>query len=174
MSDYQYQHDIFFQYTYGSTAFLFYLTVINIADFKFSLAKCGTLLAAVAVSCVCFIGTVIPKAAPYPKYYRENFLHYEQVRDVLDTIPDDASVCATTFYTTYLSQRDVIYDVRYASVAHLLDCEYIVLTTSSESCYKSYAENGENGLRNLIVLLEANGYSLYEESEGSVVIYHKD
>ena len=32
MSDYTYQHDIFFQYTYGSTAFLFYLSVINYED----------------------------------------------------------------------------------------------------------------------------------------------
>ena len=34
MSDYQYQHDIFFQYTFGSTAFLIYLTVVNLADLK--------------------------------------------------------------------------------------------------------------------------------------------
>ena len=174
MSDYQYQHDIFFQYTYGSTAFLFYLTVINVADLKFSPVKYGALSAAVAVSCCCFIGTVIPKAVPYPRYCRDNSQYYEQVRNVLDTIPDNASVCATTFYTTYLSQRDVLYDVRYASVEHLLDCEYIVLTTSSESCYKAYAENGENGLHNLIALLEANGYCIYEEMEGSIVIYHKD
>ena len=33
MSDYQYQHDIFFQYTYGSTACLFYLTLVNLKDF---------------------------------------------------------------------------------------------------------------------------------------------
>lgn len=32
MSDYPYQHDIFFQYTYGSTACLMYLTVVNLAD----------------------------------------------------------------------------------------------------------------------------------------------
>ena len=29
MSDYPYQHDIFFQYTFGSTACLAYLTVVN-------------------------------------------------------------------------------------------------------------------------------------------------
>ena len=31
MSDYQYQHDIFFQYTYGATACLFYLVVVNLS-----------------------------------------------------------------------------------------------------------------------------------------------
>lgn len=34
MSDYQYQHDIFFQYTFGSTAFLVYLAVVNLADIR--------------------------------------------------------------------------------------------------------------------------------------------
>ena len=39
MSDYQYQHDIFFQYTFGATAFLFYLTVLNLADIKLELVR---------------------------------------------------------------------------------------------------------------------------------------
>ena len=34
MSDYTYQHNIFFQYTFGSTAFLFYLTKKNQAAEK--------------------------------------------------------------------------------------------------------------------------------------------
>lgn len=34
MSDYPYQHDIFFQYTFGSAAFLLYLTLLNLADLK--------------------------------------------------------------------------------------------------------------------------------------------
>ena len=32
MSDYTYQHSIFFQYTYGSAACLFYLTAVNLAE----------------------------------------------------------------------------------------------------------------------------------------------
>ena len=173
MSDYQYQHDIFFQYTYGATACLFYVTAVNIADFKLSLTKHGVLLAALVTSAACFISVVVPKATPYPRYYKENRLHYTQIRNVLDIIPADASVCATTFYTTYLSQRDVVYDVRYATTEHLLDCEYVVLTTTNESCYKSYAESGENGLLNLTSLLERNGYSLVAQLEGTLVIYNK-
>lgn len=173
MSDYQYQHDIFFQYTYGSTACLFYLTVVNLADSKLELTRFAALTASAAVCIVCFIGTVIPKAQPYPRYCLENKEHYDQVRQVLDTIPDDASVCATTFYTTYLSQREVLHDVRYASTEHLLDCEYIVLTTTSESCYKNYAVNGENGLNNLVSLLYAKGYTLAGQLDGTLVIYQK-
>ena len=39
MSDYPYQHDIFFQYTFGSTACLAYLTVVNLADLAPVLGK---------------------------------------------------------------------------------------------------------------------------------------
>ena len=34
MSDYTYQHNINFQYTYGSAAFLFYLMILNYQDMK--------------------------------------------------------------------------------------------------------------------------------------------
>lgn len=173
MSDYQYQHDIFFQYTYGSTACLMYLTVVNLSDIRNNLPRYAFISAATAVCLVCFIGTVIPKAAPYPKFCIENQARYAQTRSVLDQIPEEASVCATTFYTTYLSQRETLYDVRYASTEHLLSCEYIVLTTTSESCYKVYAENGEKGLENLISLLTEEGYLPFSELDGALVIYKK-
>lgn len=173
MPDYQYQHDIFFQYTYGSTACLFYLVVVNLSDMKQSVTRHAFLSAAAAVCLVCFIGTIIPKASPYPKNCLKYQDHYTQIRQTLDQIPDGASVCATTFYTTHLSQREVLYDVRYASTEHLLDCEYIVLTTTSESCYKAYAVNGENGFDNLVSLLRKNGYTLFGQLEGTLVIYKK-
>lgn len=174
MSDYQYQHDIFFQYTYGSTAFLFYLVLVNLCDINTNAIRNSILVFATAVSLFCFVDTVIPKAIPYPKYCSENAQYYKQVRETLDTIPDDASVGATTFYTTYLSQRETLYDIRYASTEHLLSCEYVVLTTTSENCYKAYAVNGENGLNNLILLLDSNDYSVFAELPGSLIIYRRN
>ena len=32
-------------------------------------------------------------------------------------------MAATTFYTTYLSQRNEIYDIRYGSDAHIFNCD---------------------------------------------------
>lgn len=174
MSDYQYQHDIFFQYTFGSNAFLVYLTVVNLADLKINWQRIFALIAAVIVSAVCFGIVVAPKAMGYPVQAIQYYDYYQSIRDTLDTIPDGASVTATTFYTTHLSQRVVLYDVRYSSKEHLLETEYVVLNISSTSDYKKYATGGkENGFENLVKLLEKNGYTEYASLEDVVVIYRR-
>lgn len=174
MSDYQYQHDIFFQYTFGSNAFLVYLTVVNLADLKINWQRLFALGAAVIVSAVCLGIVVVPKAMGYPVQAIQYHDYYQGIRDTLDTIPDGASVTATTFYTTHLSQRDVIYDVRYSSKEHLLETEYVVLNISSTSDYKKYATGGkENGFENLLKLLEKKGYTEYASLEDVLVIYRK-
>lgn len=174
MSDYQYQHDIFFQYTFGSNAFLVYLTVVNLADWKINWQRLFALGAAVIVSAVCFSTTVVPKGIVYPELAIQHRAYYQRIRDTLDVIPEDASVTATTFYTTHLSQRDVLYDVRYSSKEHLLETEYIVLNISSIGDYKKYATGGkENGFENLVALLEQNGYTEFASLEDVLVIYRK-
>lgn len=81
---------------------------------------------------------------------------------------------ATTFYTTYLSQRGTLYDVRYCSLEHLLETQYVVLKISADSDFKKFAANGENnGFENLVNLLEENGYEPYKSIEDTLVIYRK-
>ena len=175
MSDYQYQHDIFFQYTFGSNAFLLYLTVVNLADLKTNWQRIFALVTATIVSAVCFGSVVVPKAMNYPEQAMQYYDYYQNIRDTLDTIPDGTSVTATTFYTTHLSQRKTLYDVRYCSQEHLLETEYVVLKLSASSDYKKYATGGkDNGFDNLVALLKENGYTEYESLDNVLVIYHKD
>ena len=173
MSDYTYQHDIFFQYTYGSTACLLYLTVVNIADFKQVFAKN-------LVACVClilcgtlFVQNIIPVAARYPLMIRNNHELYRNIHQTLEQIPDDASVAATTFYTTQLSQRETLYDVKYTSTENLLSAEYIALAIHSETNYKQYEIDGNDGYENLVRLLEQNGYTIFSQLDNVLVIYQK-
>ena len=172
MSDYQYQHDIFFQYTFGSNAFLVYLTVVNLADLKINWQRIFALIAALIVSAVCFGMVVVPKAMNYPVQAMQYHDYYQNIRNTLDMIPDGASVAATTFYTTHLSQREIIYDVRYCSKEHLLEAEYIVLKLDANSEYKKYETEGkDNGFDNLIKLLLENGYAEYASLNNVLVIY---
>jgi len=174
MSDYRYQHDIFFQYTFGSNAFLVYLTVINLADLKINRLRIVALIAATAVSAACFFNVVVPKAIRYPKQAIEYYGYYQNIRDTLDTIPDSASVAATTFYTAYLSQRDTLYDVRYCSEEHLLQTQYVVLSLKDSGSYKKYATaDKKNGMEALLRLLENQGYVEYAALEEILVIYRK-
>ena len=81
---------------------------------------------------------------------------------------------ATTFYTTHLSQRETLYDVRYCSLEHMLETQYVVLKISADSDFKKYAVNAEgNGFESLVNLLEENGYELYKSITDKLVIYRK-
>lgn len=174
MSDYQYQHDIFFQYTFGSTAFLIYLTVVNLADLKINWKRISALVAAVIISASYFYMVVLPVGLRYPIRAIQYQEYYQNIRDTLDTIPDNSSVTATTFYTTYLSQRTILYDVRYCSKEHLLETEYVVLNVNSNSDCEKYATGGiDNGYENLVKLLEESGYQEYGVIENVLVIYQK-
>jgi len=168
MSDYQYQHDIFFQYTFGSTACLMYLAVANLADLRIQWLRLGAMAAAVAVSFSFFTSLNVPKARVYPEYCITYAGYYSEVRALLDTIPDGASAAATTFYTTHLSQREVLYDVQYCSREHLLSTEYVALNVNSSSNFKKYG-----GYEGLVELLEENGYTLYAERPGTLTIWYK-
>ncbi|MBO5227792.1 MAG: DUF2079 domain-containing protein [Lachnospiraceae bacterium] len=171
MSDYPYQHDIFFQYGFGSTACLIYLTVVNLANLMSNWRR-SMLIPAVIISLVCFLTLIVPKAIRYPKNYIKYHDHYKSIQEALKTIPDEAAVTATTFYTSCLSQREVIYDLGYATREHVLETEYVVVNLSAD--LKKYADNGNNnGLERLIEFLEGNEYETVNEFEGVLVIYKK-
>ena len=175
MSDYPYQHDIFFQYTFGSNAFLVYLTVVNLADLKIDRQRLCAFIGAFVVSAVYFASAVVPKGVYYPMQVIRNYEHYRNIRDVLETIPEEASVTATGFYTAYLSQREILYDVLYCSREHLLETEYVVLRVDSDGECVQYATDGENnGYENLTELLRANGYSEYGAVKDVLVVWHKE
>ena len=173
MSDYQYQHNVLFQYNFGSTAFLIYLTAVNLSDLKLQLPRLAALGVAVAVSIGFFHSLIVPKIEYYGGLYSKHQAYYDGVREALDTIPDGATVTTHTFYGAYLSDRDVLYDIHYCTKEHLLSTEYVVLKKSYKSEFKKYEVNGENGYENLIALLEENGYVPYHNYQTSVVIYCK-
>lgn len=164
MSDYSYQHDIFFQYSFGSQALLIYLSLMNLADRK---EKSTVLWTAVLVAAVLFSRTVVPKAMEYPQRLWNGREQYQTVSAALEQIPEGADVCTTTFYTVPLSDRDVLYDVKYASQSHMLECEYIVLDVADRASCRKYG-----GLEGLRTLLEEAGYQCMTETE-YMLIYEK-
>ena len=173
MSDYKYQHDIMFQYTYGSTACLMYLVTVNLADMKDRMLRIAALGLALCVSASCFGARILPVAMQYPENCEKYEAYYDSIRSVLDTVPEDVSVAATTFYTTYLSRRDTLYDVRYASLEHILSCEYMALSVTDKNSYKPYAVNGEKGYENFVALITGQGYEKVAEYKGRLEIYKR-
>lgn len=172
--DYQYQHDIFFQYTFGSGALLIYLTAVNLADIKRNWQKNLALILALGMSIFAFAKVVVPKAVDYPIKAVRDYEYYQTMRDVLDKIPGDAKVAATSFYTAYLSGRDTLYDVYYCSEEHLLEAEYIVIDKTAKNNYKKYATGAKgDGYEAFVALLVKNGYTQYESIDSRLLIWQK-
>lgn len=143
MPDYQYQHDLFFQYSFGSQAFLLYLTALNLRELR---CRFPVLLLAAAVSLGSFSATVVPQAAAYTRQSIHYRAYYDDIRETLNMIPTDATVTASTFYTAYLSDREILYDLGYASRKHLLESDYIVVSHTDGA--KRYG--GQEGLASLL------------------------
>ena len=174
MSDYRYQHDIFFQYGFGSTAFLIYLTVVNLADVKSVKKQIIVSAAALTVCAGCFFGSVVPSAVRYPTAVIEKREHYQRLRAFLEQIPKDASVAATTFYTVPLSSRSVIYDVGYCSEEHLLSSEFIVVNPTDKGSLKKYAPgDDEEVFGRFEKLLHENGYETLSSYGDCAVVFEK-
>ncbi len=146
MPDYVYQHSIYFQYTYGSVAFLFYLSLLNFSELSSSFKRAVGVCAA-ASSMIFFSGTIAQKPN-YFNNYKINYENHNYVNKVLSSIPEDASVSASTFYVTGASQRKEIYsmdDNNYASDP--IHTEYIVLDlryTSNRRIYEVQYKENEN------------------------------
>jgi len=174
MSDYQYQHDILFQYAFGSTACLIYLTAVNLADIKIDRTRTVSLISAIAIAASCFSGVIYPTAISYPKRAAEREEYYDSIRAALDIIPEGAPVAATTLYTAYLSDREVLYDVRHSTTEHVLEAEYMALNVTGSTYFQKYNSDGKtNGYANFVKLITENGYELIEKVDGVLEIYKK-
>ncbi len=119
MTNYPYQYDIGFQYTFGSGAILFYLSVANYSDLGKNRRK--ILLCAVLSSVIIFSGGYLSKIT-----YVEDYISASQQREVIDEalklVPEDASVAASTRLVANLSEREVIYELETTKQ----NAEYIV------------------------------------------------
>jgi uncharacterized membrane protein len=148
---YVYQYDIGFQYHFGIAAFLFYALLKNLPDISPNVGR-RLLTLALCASLTLYALAVLSTAKSYQKLWRENKTDYQIISEALDTIPEDASVNASTMFVAYLADRAEIYEVDYHR--HATDVDYVVLDTrwgGWEEAYASYTESGYS------VVLERTG-----------------
>lgn len=161
LSDYYYQCDLGKQYSFGITAFLFYAAVINLSDIK---ERKGGFLAfsAAIVSVVMMVSLMYPRLTGYALTYRVSKENYERITEVLEEIPDDASVTASTFFVPKLSQRKVIYEQYYHKT---VDTDYLVLDLRGSNSTK-IAEIEQPYIN--------AGYKMIVNDEGLIRVYEKN
>ena len=109
MPDYVYQHNIGYQYTYGVTAMLFCLLVLNLADLG-DKVKHGFVLFG-----LCATVLLTAMRMPGQVLYLNRVITYADdnacIAETLALIPDDASVRTSTMFSPHLSRRSELYEI---------------------------------------------------------------
>ena len=119
ISSYQYLHNIYFQYHYGSSVILLYLSLLFANDVLHSRVDHVTkeryaFVAVLGLVCACSMTFKLwSRDFNIVRHVRSNQTKLAEVQATLDEIPPSASVRATTFMTTPLSNRTTLYDIRY-------------------------------------------------------------
>lgn len=157
---YKYQYDITFQYSFGISAFLFYVVILNLAERKESTRHLLSCISALT-SIMFFVILIAPPFVSQIKLYNNNKDVYKQLDAILEEVPEDASVTASRYLTVKLSNRDEIYDLHYHK-DNLTD--YIVL---------DMRENARETSLELFKQYKDNGYVLVSHHDGLADIYKK-
>ena len=154
-----YQHDIYFQYSFGSCTLLFCLAVMNWKDLTGALGRVGAkkrqmprrparqslsggrtagfvLLGIVLVLCIGAFAGWSSKADTYLKAYSRDKEEGAARWQLLSEIPDDAEVAAGTFVTTQLWDRDLLWDIKTCKPEKTLGSEYVVFYKTDEKRYR--------------------------------------
>ena len=161
IADSIYQYDIGFQYGFGVAAFLFYAAVLNFSELT---EKARTALITLALaSCLTL----------WPLFYGAGMRDYigDAVRDgekcevidsALETIPEEASVAASTFMLAHVCNRDTVYEIFYHK--DLTEVEYVVFDMRP-----GYIEDYDIYYEYLL----ANGYEVTVNEPELVLIMHR-
>lgn len=159
-TSYQYQYNISFQYGFGITSLLLYASVLNVQDMK-PKTRNMTAITAAGLAVMLFSMLITPNMINDAKSFNKNAEMYEEMNEVLETIPDDASVAASTFLIPHLWDRTEIYEAYYTQHT---DFDYLVLDVRDS--YK------EDSMR-LAAEFEEYGYEPYDLSSDYIYIYKK-
>ena len=139
---YKYQYDIGYQYHFGISAFLIYAAIVNLPDIKAPTRK--TLITIAAAACCCFyVVSVIPTVSSYVERWDKGKDTYRALEEMLDTIPEEESVCAPSMFVAHLANRDEIYAQNYHG--NEADVDVVVLdirTKVDEKTLNAYLNAG--------------------------------
>ena len=159
LTTYKYQYSINFQYHFGITAFLMYAMILNLPELEAPSRR--RLLAFGAAACCCmYIFLVLPKYNTYVDRWETGKEKYTYLEDMLDDLPEDASLCVPSTYLAHVADRREVYDLSYhnksASDIKEQDVEFVVLRIPQDDKHRSVYEH--------------RGYTLWAEYEDHVIL----
>lgn len=154
LSNYVYQHSIYFQYNFGIIAILFYLALLNLKDIA---PKCKQfLLIVMATSSVISYAALCSPYLSVSDAYYSNQNNIECYNEAVEKVDRNRSVAATTFLVPHLYDCKELYEVSADS-----DTDQILLMLNSEE------------MVNYSAFFRQKGYVVSWEVEGVIVLLEK-
>lgn len=160
LTDYVYQYDISFQYNFAIMSLLLYLCVVNATEMEKKKRDFLSVTAA-GLAAMMFFMLIVPGFTSKTKDYFTAKEKFESMEEVIDAIPQDASVAASTFLIPHLADRTHIYEVYYTQHTEF---DYVVLDMRDSYREDSLARAEQ---------FEALGYKLTDIGSAYVFVYTK-
>lgn len=140
MTNYTYQFDIGFQYSYATIAFMFYLAIANVSELSPEISK--KLLLCGICSSLIFFASVNMSRIDSIKTYKNEKAEALIINSALELIPEDASIKSSTFLIPALWNRNEIYQIDYSDE----NTDYLVLDLRfASNAYNISDYQGEDG-----------------------------
>jgi uncharacterized membrane protein len=165
LPSYIYQHSVFYQYVFAPYLFILYLSLLNLADCKQNPRRTLIVICAVC-TCLSFVSQITQKNYYLPTFQSETSVR-ANLADMAQSIPNDASVAASTFLVPQLAERERIY---------MLDASILEEDAVPETDYAVFdLRNGfaDEDVLDEIAQYEAAGYQNWKECDGVYVVLQK-
>ncbi len=161
---YGYAADVNFHYVFGTGALLLFMVIRNTEDLGEGRKQTAAILAGSA-AVIFFFGTISHQLNNRDSY-RNNKEFFDAEHEILSNIPEDKVVGAIAFMLPHCANRDYVYlidnnDFEAGTDIFLNPQKYDLLVLSP---------NGDIAQR-AIPQLEAQGWTIYDEVGGRLVIY---
>ncbi len=108
LTNYPYQYEIGYQYTFASGALLFFLFIINLNDVN-DFWKRTLVILSLTFSLILMLTSTNNRLFYYTDVYMKNSEYYDESHNILDAIPRDAVVFSEDFLTPHLGQVSDLY-----------------------------------------------------------------
>ena len=157
-SGYPYASKFDYQYVFGTATCLIYAALINVADMdRKAIKEIVPLMTAASV--IMFAANDTNKL-----YYADIYKDFKENNDrknaFCEAIPEDASLLATPFLIPHCANRDKLYVLDEGSAPNPDTTDFVI-----------FEDGTDEWKQNKRALLESEGYTIYNEAEGLIVIY---
>lgn len=168
---YKYAADIMYQYIFGPSCLLIYMSLINCEELKSERKHIAAVSAAAASVIAAFC--IVSKNASYYQIYTSCRDYYTSIEECLDSVPDDASVIANTWYLPHIADRKEVYN--FNTDDFIIDESETAVALREPERYDFYVmSTSDSNTVTAIPLLEDAGFTLYSKTDGAVIYVSPD